>query len=229
MTSNVMKKNLPLILIGGGILIVVLAVLVVIRTLKASTATTSVDQTASIPVLSQSQWPIVTLTPITDSTIPNSLGHLLNLKVQKINVPGASSMDYLLVYNTVDGGQQGVPGTVQLTGGDIERPLLLGSESSGHYRFDDGVTQGTITITFRGSSGKSLGKLSSDFHLQTGNVGLTSIDGKFTYNLDSLAKGVYFVTMQTFVQPDPSMYVVWQNGYGVFASDSKPHTGKVLQ
>jgi len=139
-------------------------------------------------------------------------------------------MDYLLVYNTIDGGQQGVPGTVQLTGGDIDKVLLLGSESSGHYRFDDGVSQGTITITFRDSSGKSLGKLSSDFHLQTGVIGLSSVDNKFSYNLDKLAKGVYFVTMPTFVQPaDATSYVAWQNGYGVFASDAKPHTGTVVQ
>jgi hypothetical protein len=150
--------------------------------------------------------------------------------VQKINVPGASTMDYLLVYSTTVGGQQGVPGTVQLTGGDVDKNLLLGSESSGKYRFDDGVTQGSITITFRNSSGKSMGKLSSDFHLQTGTLGLSSVDGKFTYNLDKLAKGVYFVTMPTFIQPaDSSSYVIWQNGYGVFASDGLPHTGQVVQ
>ncbi len=105
----------------------------------------------------------------------------------------------------------------------------MGSESSGKFRFDEGVNQGTITITFRNSSGKSMGKLSSDFHLQSDTMALSSIDGKFVYNLDKLAKGVYFVTMQTFVQPEASQCVVWQNGYGVFASDSKPHSGKVTQ
>jgi len=227
---NVVKKYLPLILIGGGVLIVLLAVFVVMRSLKSGTvSTSSQSQTENIPELPQSQWPVVSLTPTTDPAIPNSLGHLLDFKVQKINVPGASTMYYLLIYNTVDGGQQGVPGTVQLTGADIDKNLLLGSESSGHYRFDDGVSQGTITITFRDSSGKSMGKLSSDFHLQTGVIGLTSVDNKFSYNLDKLAKGVYFVTMPTFGQPDPSMYVFWQNGYGIFASDGKSHSGKIVQ
>ena len=108
----------------------------------------------------------------------------------------------------------------------------MGSESSGHYRFDDGVSTGTITITFRDASGKSLGKLSSDFHLQTGDTSLTSMDGKFTYNLSAKTapNNVFFVTMPTFVQPvDASSYVVWQNGYGVFASDGKPHAGAVAQ
>lgn len=221
-----MKKNLPLILIGGGLLIVVLAVLVVIKTLNSATPTPT-SQAEVIPELPQSQWPVVSLSPTVDAKIPNSLGHLLDFKVQKINVPGASTMDYLLVYKTVNGGQQGVPGTVKLAGTDIDKNLLLGSESSGHYRFDDGVNQGTITITFRNSSGKSMGKLSSDFHLQMDEVVLTSVDEKFTFTLDKPTKGVYFVTMPTFVQPsDTTSYVTWANGYGVFASDTKPHTGK---
>lgn len=224
-----MKKNLPLILIGVGVLVILLAVFVVVRTLRGGASTNPSDQAEVIPELPQSQWPVVSLAPTTDVKIPNSLGHLLDFKVQKINVSGASTMDYLLVYNTIDGGQQGVPGTVKLTGADIDKNLLLGSESSGHFRFDDGVSQGTITITFRGASGKSMGKLSSDFHLQSNTMVLSSVDNKFVYNLDKLAKGVYFVTMPTFTQPDVSQYVVWQNGYGVFASDDKPHSGKVTQ
>ena len=218
---------MPLILIGAGVLVVLLAAFVVVRTLKSNTSSGSSDQVEVIPELPQSQWPVVSLTPTTEARIPNSLGHLLGLKVQKINVPGATTMDYLLVYNTVNGGQQGVPGTIKLTGSDIDKNLLLGSESSGKFRFDAGVSQGTITITFRNSSGKSMGKLSSNFHLQSDTMALSSIDNKFVYNLDKLAKGVYFVTMPTFTQPDPSIYVVWQNGYGVFASDGKAHSGKV--
>ena len=221
-----MKKYLPLILIGGGILVVVLAVFVVMRSLKSGT-TTGIQEEEVVPELTQSQWPIVSLTPVTDPKIPNSLGHLLGLKVQKINVSGATTMDYLLVYNTSDGGQQGVPGTIKLTGADVDKNLLLGSESSGKFRFDKGVNQGSITITFRNDKGKTLGKLSTDFHLQLDETLLTSIDGKFTYTMDKATKGVYFVTMPTFVQPEPSMYVAWQNGYGVFASDGKPHTGTI--
>jgi hypothetical protein len=138
-------------------------------------------------------------------------------------------MDYLLVYNTSDGGQQGVPGSVKLTGAEVERKLLMGSESSGKFRYDAGVERGTMTITFRDEDGKSVGKLSTDFHLQSGVTELTSIDGIFTYTLDKLAKGVFFVTMKTFLEPQAADYVVWQNGYGVFASDGKPHTGQVSQ
>lgn len=223
-----MKKYLPLILVGGGVLLILLAVFVVVKSLK-NTKTSNQQQTETIPELSESQWPSVSLTPTEDASIPNSLGHLLALKVEGINISDAKTMDYLLVYSTSDGGQQGVPGTVSLSGNTVERNLLLGSESSGKYRFDAGVEQGSITITFRNSSGKTLGKLSADFHLQTGDTELTSIDGKFKYTLDKAAKGVYFVTMPTFKEPSKSSYVTWQNGYGVFASDGEEHAGTVAE
>ncbi|HKC04650.1 MAG TPA: hypothetical protein VKC54_02155 [Patescibacteria group bacterium] len=219
-----MKKYLPLILVGIGILVVAVAGLVIMKSMKKAGSVT--EEEVNVPELPESQWPAVTLTPTEDPTVPNSLGHFLDFKVQKVNVPGADSMDYLLVYTTSDGGQQGAPGTVKLTGGDIERKLLLGSASSGKYRFDAGVSTGTMTITFRNNKGKSMGKLTTSFHLQFNETVLTSVDGKFTYTLDKPVKGVFFVTMPTFIQPTDSMYVTWVNGYGVFASDSKPHTGK---
>jgi hypothetical protein len=222
-----MKKYLPLILIGIGVLVIAGVIFAIVKNSKSQA--TSTQTAENIPDLPQNQWPVVTLTPTSDAAAPNSMGHFLDFKVQKINVPGAASMDYLLVYNTSDGGQQGVPGSIKLVGGDIERKLLMGSASSGKYRYDAGVERGTMTITFRDSGGKSVGKLSADFHLQSEVTELSSVDGNFKYTLDKPAKGVFFVTMPTFVQPEASMYVIWQNGYGVFASDSKPHTGKLGQ
>jgi hypothetical protein len=221
-----MKKYLPLILIAVGVLVLGLVIFVMVRNSKSQNQEVVEE---NIPELPQSMWPVVILTPTSNPDVKGSEGHWLDFKVQKINVPGAASMDYLLVYNTSDGGQQGVPGSVKLTGADLERKLLLGSESSGKFRYDAGVERGTMTITFRDGDGKSVGKLSTDFHLQAGVTELSSIDGKFTYTLDKVAKGVFFVTMNTFLQPEASEYVVWQNGYGVFASDGKPHSGKLAQ
>ncbi len=212
-----MKKFLPLILLGIGLLVVIGGIFVV-KNLKKETVVD--DNDAAVPEIPSDQRPVVSLSPSDD-------GHWLTFKVQKINVKGAASMDYELVYSVQNGGQQGVPGTVKLDGNDVERKLLLGSESSGKFRYDVGVEMGTMTLRFRNSSGKLIGKLSTQFHLQTGVTTLTSADGKFTYELDKIAKGVWFVTMPTFVDPEASMVVVSQNGYSVFASDLKPHTGKV--
>lgn len=219
-----MKKFLPIAVIG----IVILAGIVAFAVKgKVGSTNTEKDDSANVPVLPESQWPAVSLTPTDNPSVSGSLGHWLNFKIEKINVTNAVSVDYLMVYNTSDGGQQGVPGTVKLTGGDIERKLLLGSESSGKFRYDAGVETGTMTITFRDAKGKSLGKLTTDFHLQSNITDLTSTDGVFKYQLDKLAKNVYFVTMKTFLKPGTAP-VIWQNGYGVFASDGKPHTGKLI-
>lgn len=216
-------------MIGAGILIVAVVGILLVKVTKNSKSTSGIQE-ASVPELSESQWPAVSLTPTENPDVAGSMGHWLDFKVEKIDVQGASTMDYLLVYYTSDGGQQGVPGSVKLTGEDVERKLLLGSESSGKYRYDAGVNQGSMTITFRNSSGKSIGKLVADFSLQSDVTELTSVDGLFKYTLSKSAKGVYFVTMKTFVEPKASdNIVIWQNGYGVFSSDGKPHAGSVAE
>ena len=221
-----MKKTLPIIV--GALVLVVLVVGFVIKGKNKASNTSENDDISNVPVLSESEWPAISLTPTNKPGVSGSDGHWLNFKVEKINVSGAASMDYLMVYSTSDGGQQGVPGTVKLTDTSIERMLLLGSESSGKFRYDAGVEQGTMTITFRDGNGKMIGKLTTDFHLQSGVTELTSVDGIFKYTLDKIAKNVYFVTMKTYKEPSVAP-VVWQNGYGVFASDDLAHTGELGQ
>ena len=221
-----MKKTLPIIV--GALVLVVLVVGFVIKGKNKASNTSENDDISNVPVLSESEWPAISLTPTNKPGVSGSDGHWLNFKVEKINVSGAASMDYLMVYSTSDGGQQGVPGTAKLTDTSIERMLLLGSESSGKFRYDAGVEQGTMTITFRDGNGKMIGKLTTDFHLQSGVTELTSVDGIFKYTLDKIAKNVYFVTMKTYKEPSVAP-VVWQNGYGVFASDGLAHTGELGQ
>ena len=218
-----MKKFLPIIV---GVLVIAVVVVAFVIKGRAKTPDNTEEDNSNVPELSESEWPAISLTPTNKAGVSGSEGHWLNFKVEKINVPGAASMDYLLVYSTSDGGQQGVPGKVVLAGDSLEKMLLLGSESSGKFRYDAGVEQGTMTITFRNQAGKMLGKLSTEFHLQSGVTELTSVDGLFKYTLDKAPKGIYFVTLKTYAEPVTSS-VFWQNGYGVFSSDGKAHTGTV--
>lgn len=218
-----MKKNLML-LVGIAVLLVVVIGVFVMKGKKAEPVDDESDEV--VADLPQSQWPAMSLVPTQDPAVPKSLGHFLAMKVQKINVPKAETMDYLLVYSTSDGGQQGVPGSVKLTGDTVEKKLLLGSESSGKFRFDAGVSQGTITLTFRDGKGKSLGRIVSDFHLQSDTQELTSVDGSVKYTLDKTPKGTFFVTVKTFLEPAGVESVYWQNGYGIYASDDKEYPGK---
>jgi len=168
-----MKKYLPLILIGVGVLVVAVGGVAIAKMMKGGTPTTE-DET-NVPEIPQDQRPYVSLTPSSD-------GHWLSFKVTGIKVAGATSMDYELLYTTGTGIQQGVPGTVKLDGNDVDRNLLLGSESSGKFRYDEGVKGGTMTIRFRNGKGKLIGKLAT------------------TFTLSSPKKGVFEVTMDTFTE-----------------------------
>ena len=142
-------------------------------------------------------------------------------------------MDYEVLYKANNGTAvttQGVPGTIPLNGATSEtRKLLLGSESNGKFRYDQGVETGTLTLRFRDGTGKLLGKVTTDFHLQTATAVLSSVDGSFKYTLTKIPTGVYFVTMQPFGTPDTSKVIIFQNNWTIYASDGLPHAGNVTQ
>lgn len=165
------------------------------------------------------QRPFTSLTPTSD-------GHWLIMKIGRINVPDAATLEYELLYQVPDRPDQGIPGTVKLDGKDIERKLLLGTESSGKYRFDEGVEHGTLTLKFRNSGNKLIGTISTDFHMQFATQVFSSQDGKFNYTIDEKLRGGYFVTMNTLGLPAPANFspkVV----YGVFSSDKLKFPGQV--
>lgn len=206
------KKFLPLILLGVGILILVL-VFVFIKKRNSAIVT---DDTETLTVVAFKDRPFASLTPTSD-------GHYINLKIDKITLPKASSLDYELLYSLPDGRTQGVPGTVDLKGEkSFERKLLLGSESNGKFRYDDGVIDGSLTVRLRNSSGKLLAKFSTKWHLQSNDLELTSIDQNFIYKLDKKPTGMFFITMETFGLADTSITEVSSGPYGVFASDRLP-------
>lgn len=211
MNDNI-KKFLPLILLGVGLLILVL-LFVIIKNKK--TVVVEDDSNALVEVAFVDR-PFASLTPTSD-------GHYINLKIDKITLPKAISLDYELLYTLPDGRTQGVPGTVDLKGQtSFERKLLLGSESNGKFRYDEGVTDGSLTVRLRNAKGKLLAKFSTKWHLQSNNQELTSIDENFTYKLDKVSKGMYFVTMETFGLMDSSIKDVTSGPYGIFTSDTLP-------
>ncbi len=210
--SDKVKKFLPLILLAVGLLILVL-VFVLIKNKKTAVVA---DDNAPLTEVAFADRPVAMLTPTED-------GHYINLKIDKITLPKAVSLDYELLYGLPDGRTQGVPGTVDLEGKtSFERKLLLGSESNGKFRYDEGVVDGSLTIRLRDSKGKLLAKFSTKWHLQSTDTELTSIDENFTYVLEKKPKGIYFVTMETFGLMDESITSVESGPYGVFSSSELP-------
>lgn len=211
-----MKKFIPLILLGVGIIVVVFTFLVV-RGSKVKEEPTN-EETAlfNVPL---NERPVVSLTPSSD-------GHYLNLKVEKIVIE-AKTLEYELLYKVPQGVLQGVPGSISLQGKDsFETELLLGSESSGKFRYDEGVEEGTLTIRFRNNDGKLITKFVSDFHMQSETGELTSIDGSFKY-IPKVKSKDFFVTMVTIGIPDDKPGEISSGPYGVFSSSGKSLSGKV--
>lgn len=206
--SGKTSKKLSLILFGVGLLVFALVFIFIVR--KNKNVAPSDETTIEVPFADR---PVVSLTPRSD-------GHWLDLKIEKFKVPKAVSLDYELLYTLPDGRVQGVPGTVQLEGiSDLKRELLLGSESSGKFRYDEGVKDGNLTIRFRDGKRKLLVKFATKFRLQTNETDLTSIDENFTYKLEKPVKGEFFVTMETFGLPaESNITSVSEGPYGVFSS-----------
>lgn len=213
------KKYLPIILLLVGILVVVGAFLFVRNRNKEPEVE---EEETSLIEVDLKDRPIASL-------IPTENGHYLNLKVEKIQIPGAESMDYELIYKTGSGLTQGVPGMFKINGQDtFETELLMGSESSGKFRYDEGVEDGTLTLRFRNEKGKLLIKFETDFHLQTQTQEMTSLDGffKYTRSLKNMNND-YWIIMETFGTPkDPGGDVI-RGPYGVFSSSTQAEPGSV--
>ena len=212
-----MKKFLPLILFVFGLIVLGLVYFFVIKSPKKTDVVE--DDATSLIEVSLNERPIVSLTPTSD-------GHWLNLKIEKIEIPGAYSLDYELLYNLPDGRTQGVPGSITLNGQTlIERELLLGSESSGKYRYDEGVEEGTITVRFRNEKGKLISRFTTKFVLLSGTKELESVDQAFKATLSKNAKG-YFIVMETFGVPEKSLGDVKSGPYGLFYSETTILSGE---
>lgn len=210
-----MKRFLPLLLFLLGLVVLAGVYFLVLK--KPSEDS---EEEADLIEVSLNDRPFASLTPKSD-------GHWLKLKVEKIRIE-AESLDYELLYSLPDGRTQGVPGTILLKGQtSIERDLLLGSESSGKFRYDEGVEDGTLTLRFRNSQGKLIAKFATKFHLESGVTKLTSVDGKFSFELSKASPKTFFVTMETFgILVDAPGNVV-SGPYGIFASTVTSFPGSV--
>lgn len=184
------------------------------------TSTAEEDDESALIEVQLEDRPVAILTPRSD-------GHWLDLEIGKLGRFEAGSMDYELLYKTEDGLTQGVPGTISLDGQEnVERELLLGSESSGKFRYDEGVETGTFTLRFRNDKGRLVAKFTTDFHLQTDTDELSTVDGAFVFTLPG-ESDEYFVTMQTFGVPEGLSNSVAGEPYGIFSSYSTPVSGEV--
>jgi len=207
-----LKKYLPFIILGLGVLVFVVAFFIMRRPAKV---VTEEDEEGNLIELKLEEIPVVSLTPTTD-------GHYLNLKIEKIKVPKAVTMDFQFLYDVPDKVQQGSSGDdIDISSGSFESELLLGSESAGKFRYDEGVEKGVLTLWFRDSDKKLVTKLETEFHMQSDSDILSSNDEIFKFELEK-SKGIY-VVMNTLGLPDGYEFdinSVKSGPYGVFSEST---------
>lgn len=205
-----MKKKW-LIIIGIVLLILLLAVVFIWwRGKKAKEAELPLPTPEGVLIeTTLEERPYVTLTPRTD-------GREFTLDITRIK--NTKTIEYELVYLT-HGLSRGVIGTIDLKGETaISRKLLLGTCSRGVCKYDEDVTEGTLTLRFRGSEG--VRKFVADFHLQQGGGELTSIDGNLKLE-GKLSSGTFYLTMSTVGLPEELEGKVIGGPYGVFTVGNK--------
>jgi len=214
-----MKKFLPIILLVIGIVIFIGVYLFIVRAKKNVGTPIDEDTVAELPF---EKRPFVSLTPTKD-------GHYLLLSIQKVDIEGASSLDYELIYQVPDGPTQGVPGTVDIKGkSSFETDLLLGSESSGKFRYDAGVEQGSLTLRFRNDEGKLIARFSTEFRLLSDISDLVLPDSGFKVSLDKKSSN-FFVLMDTWgvLAGIPDNQNLKAGPFGLFSSGKIDESAKV--
>ncbi len=185
-----MKKNLTIILIIVAILLLAGGTFFFIKSRKAKDTSLGKKPEGVLIETTLAERPYVTLAPSSD-------GHWLTVEVSRIR--DADTLEYELLYNTASGATQGSISTVKLNGdSSYSKKILLGSESAGKYKFDEGVTRGTLTIRLRGGPGTR--KFVTDFHLQQDEEELMSIDNNFSIE-GTFPKTNFYLTMMTIGLP----------------------------
>ena len=160
-----MKKFLPLIilLLGGAVLV---GAFIFVGRAKVDSGTQNEEMVSVIP---NEKMPAISLSKSED-------GHYLSLKVENLGPLSPATLDYELLYEVPGKEQpQGTGSSVDVEGKDIfEAELLLGTESSGKFRYDEGVEKGTLTLKFRDDKGKLIGRTKTVFNLSSGKSETTS-------------------------------------------------------
>lgn len=154
--------------------------------------------------------PYVTLTPRAD-------GRELKLSISRIK--NAQTIEYELVYLS-RGLSRGVIGTINLSSGQTSyvKDLLLGTCSKNVCKYDEDVSEGTLTLRFRSQEG--VRKFITDFHLQQADDELTSMDGNFKIE-GKTSTGSYYLTMSTVGLPGEPEGTIVSGIYGVFSSSGQ--------
>lgn len=183
------KKTITIVVV-----IILILVLGIFLLTKKSTKNTVVEEEVKIDlpinVLPISERPFITLSP--DDT-----GRSLDISVSV--APTSGMMEYEMIYNA-SGKQEGALGSISL--GSATRPIvksiLLGSKSGGgKVTYHEGVTGGSITVTYADTRLKESWNY---LHFDPADPTFSATDGRFSVALTktALKKDGVIITMKNF-------------------------------
>lgn len=142
-----MKLSKKTMMILGGVLLV-LFIFLGYRFLIGRKATVSNNEQTA---------PLDGVVPTIDSSVKISLTALPGKKEVLLsvkNIPlNTTGLEYILSYETVEGGLQGVNSTAEITGRDFEKKITLGTCSSGTCVYHNIKDKVKIELIFKGDSG----------------------------------------------------------------------------
>ncbi len=95
--------------------------------------------------------------PTVDSSVKISLTPLTGRKEVMLSIKNmpksTNSLEYILSYETVEGGLQGVNSTAEIIGSDFEKKITLGTCSSGTCVYHNIKDKIKVELVFKGDSG----------------------------------------------------------------------------
>ncbi len=209
-----MKNKTAIYFIIGALVLIIITIVMVLTGKNKKTSVNNTTQNTKTEielVLTDDQKPYISLTPQAD-------GHRLNLKIS--NIPESiKEIEYDLIYTAKDENieiEKGVGGTAKIEGTSIDRELLLGTESctSGcKYKYDEGITGGTLSLSFITADGQSASYEAPFVLLTSADIkskGLSLETENFSIKASVSSKSDYFVLIKNF----KPVYSVFSSGNG---------------
>ena len=95
--------------------------------------------------------------PTIDGSVRISLTSLAGRKEVMLSIKNmpknTNSLEYILSYETIEGGLQGVNSTAEITGSDFEKKITLGTCSSGTCVYHNIKGKIKVELVFKGNNG----------------------------------------------------------------------------
>lgn len=209
-----MKKVIAIVVVA---ILIIGSVIIFVKS-RAKTDSAQEDQISELPL---DKRPYVEL-------IPSSDGHWVNLKISNIISSEAGIIEYRLCYDLPDGRNQCPGGAVTLSDErELEREILIGTESSGKYYYDEGVENAEFSVTYKTQQKKLIGRSSIAVKLQNGGTNLASSDGKFSFILEEDFEDVWFIIASTMGLPKEFSQTFSTGPYAIYTSSDQDISGKL--